>query len=142
MASTVPRLRRAVELLLTDDQHKPCTSFNQQAYKNTTSVAEGKRKTPQKFRRKQTPKTGQFLDPQNGGVFFNIFVHFGANFCGVFRLPSATDVVFLHACWLKLVHGLCWSSVSNNSTALCRRGAVFAQWGFVQMGQMWPVFQR
>ena len=64
------------------------------------------------------------MDPQNGGVLFNIFAHFGAIFGGVFRLPSATDVVFLHACWLKLVHGLCWSSVSNNSTALCRRGTV------------------
>ena len=49
MASTVPRLRGAVELLLTGDQHKPCASFNQQACKNTTSVEEGKRKTPQKI---------------------------------------------------------------------------------------------
>ena len=131
MASTVPRLHGAVELLLTGGQHKPCTSFNQQACKNTTSVAEGKRKTPQKIapkcakilknatvlgvqkltrfgvtevlKKKNTnpeadPKTGQFLDHQNGGVFFNIFAHFGAIFCGIFRLPSATDVVFLHAC--------------------------------------------
>ena len=44
------------------------------------------------------PKTGQFLDHQNGDVVFNIFAHFGAIFCGIFRLPSATDVVFLHAC--------------------------------------------
>ena len=49
MASTVPRLHGPVELLLTGDQHKPCTSFNQQACKNTTSVAEGKRKIPQKI---------------------------------------------------------------------------------------------
>ena len=49
LASTVPCLRGAVELLLTGDQHKPCASFNQQACKNTTSVAEGKRKTPQKI---------------------------------------------------------------------------------------------
>ena len=48
LASTVPCLHGAVELLLTGDQHKPCASFNQQACKNTTSVAEGKRKTPQK----------------------------------------------------------------------------------------------
>ena len=45
----MPCLRGAVELLLTGDQHKPCASFNQQACKNTTSVAEGKRKTPQKI---------------------------------------------------------------------------------------------
>ena len=49
LASPVPCLRGAVELLLTGDQHKPCASFNQQARKNTTSVAEGKRKTPQKI---------------------------------------------------------------------------------------------
>ena len=46
---TAPRLHGAVELLLTGDQHKPCASFNQHACKNTTSVAEGKRKTPQKI---------------------------------------------------------------------------------------------
>ena len=55
------------------------------------------------FKKKNTnpeadPKTGQFLDPENGGVLFNIFAHFGAIFGGVFRLPSATDVVFLYAC--------------------------------------------
>ena len=49
------------------------------------------------FNTSVTPKTGQFLDPQNGGIF-QYFAHFGAIFCGVFRLPSATDVVFLHAC--------------------------------------------
>ena len=49
LASTAPRLHGAVELLLTGDQHKPCASFNQHACKNTTSVAEGKRKTPQKI---------------------------------------------------------------------------------------------
>ena len=49
LASPVPCLHGAVELLLTGDQHKPCASFNQQARKNTTSVAEGKRKTPQKI---------------------------------------------------------------------------------------------
>ena len=48
LASPVPCLHGAVELLRTGDQHKPCASFNQQARKNTTSVAEGKRKTPQK----------------------------------------------------------------------------------------------
>ena len=57
MASTVPRLHGAVELLLTGDQHKPCTSFNQQACKNTTSVAEGKRKIPQKI----APKCAKIL---------------------------------------------------------------------------------
>ena len=46
---TAPRLHGAVELLLTGDQHKPCASFNQHACKNTTSVAEGKGKTPQKI---------------------------------------------------------------------------------------------
>ena len=48
-SGTVPCLHGAVELLLTGDQHKPCASFNQQARKNTTSVAEGKGKTPQKI---------------------------------------------------------------------------------------------
>ena len=127
MASTVPCLHGAVELLLTGDQHKPCASFNQQACKNTTSVAEGKRKTPQKiaskgtkickkmppfwgpkmdpfwglplfFKNKQAPKTGPFLDPKTGAFvskFLRLLMQF---FCGVFRLPSATDVVFLHAC--------------------------------------------
>ena len=146
MASTVPRLHGPVELLLTGDQRKPCTSFNQQACKNTTSVAEGKRKIPQKIASKcaknivkrpsfwgfkNWPVLGLFFTevlkkriggPQNGsifgspkrGPFFNIFAHFDAIFCGIFRLPSATDVVFLHACWLKLVQGLCWSPVSNN----------------------------
>ena len=47
--ATVPRLRGAVELLLTGDQHRPCASFNQQACKNTTSVAKGKRESPQKI---------------------------------------------------------------------------------------------
>ena len=65
MASTVPRLRRAVDLLLTDDQHKPCAGFNQQVYKNTTSVAEGKRKTPPKI----APKCAKILKkrPRFGG---------------------------------------------------------------------------
>ena len=49
------------------------------------------------FLNKQAPKTGPFLDPKTV-AFFNIFAHFGAIFCGIFRLPSATDVVFLHAC--------------------------------------------
>ena len=49
MASTVPRLRGAVELLLTGDQHKPWASFNQHACKNTTSVAKGKWESPQKI---------------------------------------------------------------------------------------------
>ena len=126
LASTVPCLRGAVELLLTGDQHKPCASFNQQACKNTTSVAEGKRKTPQKIASKGgkickkcnrfgvqkwtrfgglfvlknngRPQNGSIFGPQNGGIFLHIFVPFDAIFCGVFRLPSATDVVFLHAC--------------------------------------------
>ena len=120
MASTVPRLHGAVELLLTGDQHKACTSFNQQACKNTTSVAKGKRKIPQKIApkcakilkktlrfggpkidlfwglfftevlKKNTnpeadPKTGQFLDPQNGGVF-SIFCAFWRNFLRYFPL--------------------------------------------------------
>ena len=127
MASTVPCLHGAVELLLTGDQHKPCASFNQQACKNTTSVAEGKRKTPQKiaskgtkickknapvlgskngpvlgsaiiFLKQTSPQNGSMFGPQNGGIFLHIFAPFDAIFCGVFRLPSATDVVFLHAC--------------------------------------------
>ena len=49
MASTVPRLRGAVELLLTGDQHRPCARFNEQACKNTTSAAKGKRESPQKI---------------------------------------------------------------------------------------------
>ena len=105
MASTVPRLRGAVELLLTGEQHKPCASFNQQACKKTTSVAKASGKPRKKlhqnaqiktkngphfgvqkrppfwglflgnyFVKKNTnpeadPKTGQFLDPQNGGRF-------------------------------------------------------------------------
>ena len=43
------------------------------------------------------PKTGQFVDPEMG-AFFEIFAHFDAIFCGLSRLPFATDVVFLHAC--------------------------------------------
>ena len=97
LASTVPCLRGAVELLLTGDQHKPCASFNQQACKNTTSVAEGKRKTPQKiaskgakickkchhfgvqkwtrfgvchyFLKQTSPQNGSIFGPQNGGIF-------------------------------------------------------------------------
>ena len=60
----------AVELLLTGDQHKPCASFNQEACKNTTSVAEGKRKTPQKIAskgakicKKMSPFWGPKMDP-------------------------------------------------------------------------------
>ena len=131
MASTVPCLHGAVELLLTGGQHKPCASFNQQACRNTTSVAEGKRKTPQKiaskgakifkkmppfwgpkmdpfwglphsffkqFCEQTNPKNGSIFGPQNGVIFLNISAPFDAIFCGVFRLPSATDVVFLHAC--------------------------------------------
>ena len=130
LASTVPCLRGAVELLLTGDQHKPCASFNQQACKNTTSVAEGKRKTPQKiaskgakickkchrfgvqkwtrfgarfgvchyfFKTNKPPKRVHFWTSKRGH-FLHVFVPFDAIFCGVFRLPSATDVVFLHAC--------------------------------------------
>ena len=98
LASTVPCLHGAVELLLTGDQRKPCASFNQQACKNTTSVAEGKRKNPTKncikrrknmqkklpfwgpkmdpfwgqplfFQNKQAPKTGPFLDPKTDAFF-------------------------------------------------------------------------
>ena len=153
----MPCLHGPVELLLTGGQHKPCASFNQQACRNTTSVAEGKRKTPQKnaskaakifkkmppfwgpkmdpfwglphsffkqfceqtnpkngsifgpvlgsasfifkqFCEQTNPKNGSIFGPQNGGIFLNIFAPFDAIFCGVFRLPSATDVVFLHAC--------------------------------------------
>ena len=126
LASTVPCLHGAVELLLTGDQHKPCASFNQQACKNTTSVAEGKRKTPQKiaskgakickkslrfgvqkwtrfgvshyfFKTNKPPKRVHFWTPKRM-LFLHIFAPFDAIFCGVFRLPSATDVVFLHAC--------------------------------------------
>ena len=98
MASSVPCLHGAVELLLMGDQHKPCASFNQQARKNTTSVAEGKRKTPQKIRQKaqkyvkkapilgskngpvlglvsfkkriSKPQNGSIFGPQNGGFFY------------------------------------------------------------------------
>ena len=96
LASTVPCLHGAVELLLTGDQHKPCASFNQQACKNTTSVAEGKRKTPQKIAskgakicKKMPPFWGPKMDPFWGLVCFKKIMA---------RLPSATDVVFLHAC--------------------------------------------
>ena len=103
MASSVPCLHGAVELLLTGDQHKPCASFNQQARKNTTSVAEGKRKTPQKiaskgakickksthfgvqkwtrfgvclfFFKRNKPQNGSIFGSQNGG-FFYIFCAF------------------------------------------------------------------
>ena len=102
MASSVPCLHGAVELLLTGDQHKPCASFNQQARKNTTSVAEGKgqprKKLHQKaqkyikkasilgskngpvlglaysfFKRIGKPQNGSIFGPQNGG-FFDIFL--------------------------------------------------------------------
>ena len=70
MASTVPRLRGAVELLLTGDQHRPCARFNQQACKNTTSVAKGKRESPQKIAskceknsKKMSPFRGPQIDP-------------------------------------------------------------------------------
>ena len=173
MASTVPCLHGAVELLLTGDQHKPCASFNQQACKNTTSVAEGKRKTPQKiaskgtkickkchrfgvqkwtrfgtrfgvchyfFKTNKPPKRVHFWTPKRWH-FLHIFVPFDAIFCGVFRLPSATDVVFLHACWLKLAHGLCWSPVSSNSTAPRRHGTVEAnESGLVLRLAFWPPF--
>ena len=116
MASSVPCLHGAVELLLTGDQHKPRASFNQQARKNTTSVAEGKRKTPQKiaskgakifkkshhfgvqkwtrfgvclffFLKKQAPKRVHFWTPK-WVLFLNIFAPFDAIFCGVsFFLP-------------------------------------------------------
>ena len=85
---TVPCLHGAVELLLTGDQHKPCACFNQQACKNTTSVAEGKRKTAQKiashrfgvqkwtrfgvchyFFKQTSPQNGSIFGPQNGGIF-------------------------------------------------------------------------
>ena len=49
------------------------------------------------FNTSVTPKRVNFWTPKTV-AFFNIFAHFGAIFCGVFRLPSATDVVFLHAC--------------------------------------------
>ena len=169
MASSVPCLHGAVELLLTGDQHKPCASFNQQARKNTTSVAEGKRKTPQKIASKGAkickkspilgskngpvlglvsfkkrigkPQNGSIFGPQNGGFFLHIFAPFDAIFCGVFLLPSATDVVFLRACWLKLAHGLCWSPVSNNSTAPCRHGTGEAnESGLVWRLAFWPPF--
>ena len=171
--STVPCLHGAVELLLTGDQHKPCASFNQQAYKNTTSVAEGKRKTPQKnaskgakicktcphfgvqkwtrfgvclnvrilFLKQTSPQNGTIFGPQNGQffyIFLRLLMHF---FAGFFRLPSATDVVFLYACWLKPAHGLCWSPVNSNSTAPCRHGTGEAnESGLVWRLAFWPPF--
>ena len=86
MIHTVPRQHRAVELLLTGDQHKPCASFNQQACKNTTSVEEGKRKTRQKIASKCAkilkqaapfwgPKIDPFWGPPQGSYsFFNMSV--------------------------------------------------------------------
>ena len=75
LASLVPCLHGAVELLLTGGQHKPCASFNQQACRNTTSVAEGKRKTPQKIAskgakifKKMPPFWGPKMDPFLGFV--------------------------------------------------------------------------
>ena len=73
---------------------------------------------------KTGPKNGSIFGPPKRWHFLHIFAPFDAIFCGVFRLPSATDVVFLHACWLKLAHGLCWSPVSSNSTAPRRHGTV------------------
>ena len=75
---TVPCLHGAVELLLTGDQHKPCASFNQQARKNTLSVAEGKRKTPQKIaskgakicKKKKSPHFGVQKWTRFGACFF------------------------------------------------------------------------
>ena len=46
---------------------------------------------------KADPERGQFVDPEMV-AFFEIFTHFDAIFCGLSRLPSATDVAFLHAC--------------------------------------------
>ena len=89
MASSVPCLHGAVELLLTGDQHKPCASFNQQARKNTTSVAEGKRETPQKIAskgakiyKKKPPFWGPKMDPFWGLpiLFFRYFCAFWCNF--------------------------------------------------------------
>ena len=49
------------------------------------------------FLKETSPKTGPFLDPKMD-AFLYIFAPFDAIFCGVFLLPSATDVVFLRAC--------------------------------------------
>ena len=50
------------------------------------------------FCEQTNPKNESIFGPQNGGIFLNICAPFDAIFCGVFRLPSAADVVFLHAC--------------------------------------------
>ena len=78
MASTVPCLHGAVELLLTGGQHKPCASFNQQACRNTTSVAEGKRKTPQKIASKGAKifKKCPHFGVQNWTRFGVCIIHF------------------------------------------------------------------
>ena len=76
MASTVPCLHGPVELLLTGLPH----SFFKQFCEQTN------------------PKNGSIFGPQNRVIFLNISAPFDAIFCVVFRLPSATDVVFLHAC--------------------------------------------
>ena len=81
LASLAPRLHGAVELLLTGGQHKPCASFNQQACKNTTSVAKGKRKTPQKLR-------------QNAQKYLKTCPHFGGPKIDPFRGPPQGSYSF------------------------------------------------
>ena len=92
LASTVPRLRGAVDLLLTGDQHKPCASFNQHACKNTTSVAEGKQKTPQKLH-------------QNARIFSrkhpNFRIHKLTCF-GVQKMPPFWSLFFAELQYLKI----------------------------------------
>ena len=53
---------------------------------------------PKKIASFWTPKRGPFCH-----LILRILMQF---FCGIFRLVSATGVPFLHACWLRLAHGL------------------------------------
>ena len=79
------------------------------------------------FHENKPLKRVNFWTPKTG-AFFQYFCAFWRKFLRCFPLAFATDVVFLHACWLKLVHGLCWSSVSNNSTALAQGRPTSAAW--------------
>ena len=75
---------------------------------------------------KNKPQNRSIFYTPKTGAFFQYFCAFWRNLLRYFPLVFATDVVFLHACWLKPLQALCWSPVNNNSTAPCRRGTVEA----------------
>ena len=72
LASPVPCLRGAVEFLLTGDQHKPCASFNQQARKNTTSVAHFGVQKWTRFGACLAPETGVKIKASNKVAFIGL----------------------------------------------------------------------